>query len=398
MSRIWLIAEQQFRKEVLKRGFIIAVLSLPLFILLSVGMGFLFSNLDKTTTTVGYVDEVNLLVQPLPLSDDNELALVAFSTVGEARAALEADRIDAYLVLPADYEQTERANLVFFTPPPYSVTRYFQDWVRLNLLSEQSPALVERIMERPTISIESTSTGRVYPAGGPTFGMFVPLITAALFAFMIMIAGGSMMTSVVEEKENRTMEVVVTSVSPAQMMAGKILGVVAMAVLLLSVWVAVFFLAVWIAGSVMEIGWMQSIDVQWRDVGLLALVAMPTMLLLAAFTTMLGATLVDSQEAEQVGPLLFMCLFIPLYLIVPIAQDANGVLAQVLSFIPIAGLSTLALRSLFFVVPAWQYVAAAAVALSFALVLVWLAGRAYRASMLRYGQRLRLSEILRAHP
>jgi len=155
----------------------------------------------------------------------------------------------------------------------------------------------------------------------------------------------------------------------------------------------VFLVAIWISAHLLDIAWFQSIDVNWRDVGLLGLIMVPSFLVLAASMTLLGSTLVDSQEAQQVGPMMFIVLFLPLYLFFFIAQSPNGVLSLAFSLFPLTSVPTMAVRSGFMQIPTWQYLLSAAIALACAAVLIWLAGKAFRLSMLRYGQRLRWGEL-----
>jgi ABC-2 type transport system permease protein len=88
-----------------------------------------------------------------------------------------------------------------------------------------------------------------------------------------------------------------------------------------------------------------------------------------------------------------MLLFLPIYLLVPIAQAPNGPLALGFSFFPMTSVVTIALRNLFIEVPSWQVAVSAAVALASGIVMVWLASKAFRTSMLRYGQRLRWRDL-----
>lgn len=88
-------------------------------------------------------------------------------------------------------------------------------------------------------------------------------------------------------------------------------------------------------------------------------------------------------------------LFLPIYFLVPISANPNGPLALGLTFFPTTSIATVALRSLFVEVPTWQIAVSAAIALSTAIVLIWMAGKAFRLTMLRYGQRLRLAELFR---
>ena len=393
MSKVWLIAERQFKKEVLSRGFLIALLSLPLFIGFSVGMAFLAIHLEKNNATIGYVDQAGVLAPMPPTSESDELRFISYDSPEVARTALDANQIDAYYVLPADYGDTGQAELVFVEAPSGSANRTFADAVRLNLLAGQSAEVIQRLMDHPHLTVQATNLGKTFPAGGPNAGSIAPVAGAVLFAVLVLTVTTTMMVALVEEKDNRTMEVVVTSVSIQRMIAGKVLGIVAMAVVLFIFWSVVFLAAIWISANLLNIGWFQVIDVNWRDVGLLSLVMVPSFMAFSAFMILLGSTLVDSQEAEQVGPMMFMVLFLPIYLFFFIAQSPNGILSLAFSMFPLTSVPTMAVRSGFMQIPAWQYLLSAGIALASALVLIWLAGKAFRLSMLRYGQRLRWSEL-----
>ncbi|MBN1657169.1 MAG: ABC transporter permease, partial [Anaerolineae bacterium] len=212
--------------------------------------------------------------------------------------------------------------------------------------------------------------------------------------FLVITTFGYLGEAVVTEKENRTMEVVVTSVSVERLMAGKILGGLGIALLQLVVWIVCLVLIVVVGGTVLGVEWLQNIDPNWRDIGVVVVVALPAYLFLAALTTALGATLVEDQEIQQLGGLAFFLLFLPLYLLVPLSQEPNGTLALVFSFFPLTSVTTIALRCLLMEVPAWQVAVAAGIALASGVAMTWLAGKAFRASMLRYGQRVRLRELL----
>jgi ABC-2 type transport system permease protein len=104
--------------------------------------------------------------------------------------------------------------------------------------------------------------------------------------------------------------------------------------------------------------------------------------------------MVDNQEAQQLGGLSFVVLFLPVYLAVPLIQNPNGLLALAFSLFPPTAVVTIAMRSLLLEVPAWQIALAAGVALASGVGTVWLAGKTFRLSMLRYGQRLRPRDLL----
>jgi ABC-2 type transport system permease protein len=400
MSKMWLIAQRQFRQEVGKRSFLLVLFSMPLFLALTIGLGYLTSRLEEKSAALGYVDQAGLLVE-LAESKESQVHLVPFETPAGARAALEAGEIDAYYVLPADYADTHQAELVYFEPPDYSAMRHFQNVVRLNLMADQPPAVVERVLAGANVAVHATESNREFPAGGPGADQLVPLIAAAIFAFLVLTTSGYMMEVVVEEKENRTIEIVVSSVSTGQMIAGKIVGALGIALIQLAVWLAFLIGAVWLGSNVLEIDWLQNISPNWRDILMIVVVALPSYLCIAGLMTAVGSTLVESQEAQQIGPFFFILLLLPMYLLVPILQNPNSPLSLGLSFFPVTAVMTMAIRSMFTEIPAWQTAVSAVIALACGAVVVWLAGKAFRMSMLRYGQRLRWSELFarrRLHP
>jgi ABC-2 type transport system permease protein len=125
----------------------------------------------------------------------------------------------------------------------------------------------------------------------------------------------------------------------------------------------------------------------------LAIVGVPTFVTFAALMVALSATVAGAHEAQQFTGLFALPMWAPYWLAVVIIQDANGPLATGLSFFPLTALSTFSLRIVFTPVPFWQVAAIALVQVACAAGAIWLAARAFRLGMLRYGQRLRWREL-----
>jgi ABC-2 type transport system permease protein len=327
-------------------------------------------------------------------SEETDVRLVPFDTPQAARAGLEAEQVDAYYLLSADHAGTHQVELVYLKPPHPTATRHFQDVVRLNLMAGQPPAVAERALSGANLTVRATESKRDFPGGGPSADQLVPLVAAAIYSFLVLTTSGYMMQVVVEEKENRTIEIMVSSVSPAQMMTGKIAGALGIALMQLAVWLAFLAGAKWLGGTVLEIDWLQNVNPNWRDMLSIIVVALPSYLCIAALMTIVGTTLVGSQEAQQAGPLFFMLLFVPMYLLVPITKNLNGPLSLGLSLFPLTSVVTIAMRSVLAEIPGWQTALSAITALVSGTVMVWLAGKAFRMNMLRYGQRLKWRELL----
>lgn len=387
MSKVWLVAQQQFKNTVFKRSFVLAILALPFFLLFTIGIGVVAGRAQQKTVLLGYVDPGNFL-QVVP-PDSDTVHLQRFADAAAARAALDAETIHLYYVLPADYPQNRQVEMVFAGEPSTGAVYTFTEMVRSNLLAGQPDDVRTRILDGPSITVHALARNRSLPLDFPGVGVFLPMLAAMLFAFLVMTITATLLDALVSEKQNRTIEVVISSLSPSQMMAGKIIGVVGMSFLLLLSWIVMLALFAWFGATVLHWDWLRTLAVNWRDLGLLALVSLPAFLCIAAVMVMLGSTMVETQEAQQIGGFSFIFLFAPIYLLALFANAPSSPLALALSFFPPTAVMTFAIRSIFMSVPTWQFLAAIGIGLVLGIILMWLAGRVFRANMLRYGQGLR---------
>jgi ABC-2 type transport system permease protein len=393
MDKVVLIAQHHFLQEARKRSFILLMFALPLFLVATMSIGYLFSRLENRALTLGYVDPAGILADVAPEAiDEPNVRLIPFETAALASSALRDGEIDAYYVLPSTLS-ARNAQLIYVDPPRYSATRAFENLIRRSVLSDQPELLVDRAISGASITVHAVDRHRDFPSGNPGVGDFLPLIVAAVYAFLVLTTFGYLAEAVVVEKENRTIEVIVTSTSPGRMMTGKIVGGVFIALLQMVVWILCLVFAVWLGSSVLDISWLQDLNLHWRDAWMTVAVALPSYLLIAAITTAIGATMSDAHEVQQLGGFAFVILFLPLYLLVLIIQNPNGPIALAFSFFPLTSVTTIALRSLLMQVPTWQVLVASVLTLACGIFMVWVAGRAFQTSMLRYGRRTHFREL-----
>ncbi len=227
MSKIWHVALHEYRKHVFNRRFVFGLLSVPLVILLMVGLVFLIISMETNTTPIGYVDHSGLLTNPVPAPKpeppDQPVPIVAFQSEAEARSALDAGKIQAYYVLPADYLTSGALRVVHIGQVKAPASRQFYNFLGANLLKGTDPAVAARLVKGADVTVQSPDGSRSL-SGDNWFSFLVPMIAGIGFIIAMFTSGGYLMQAVVEEKENRTMEVIITSVSPNQFMAGKIIG------------------------------------------------------------------------------------------------------------------------------------------------------------------------------
>jgi ABC-2 type transport system permease protein len=215
----------------------------------------------------------------------------------------------------------------------------------------------------------------------------MPLFTTIAFLMLLLISSGYMMGAVSEEKESRTIEVLVTSISTEKLMAGKVLGIVATSLTLLLAWTVIMLAGILVAAQA-GVGWFSDLTLDSGSILASLAVAIPAYMLAAALMIAIGAMVTTTQEAQSVSAVFFILHLLPIYVGWIFANSPHHPLALLFSLLPFTALVTLGLRNLFTIVPTWQVAASVAVQTLCAVGGIWLAGRALRLGMLRYGQRL----------
>jgi ABC-2 type transport system permease protein len=398
MNKLWLVALYEYQRNALKKSFLFAMLAGPLIIAVSVGFGLLLESMEENDAPVGYVDHAGLLADPLPAPAGNgreQIELIAFATDDAAHAALERGAIQAFYVLAADYFETRKVELFYRDEPGRNATGQFGDFLRINLLRNQ-PAEIARRAALPwgSVTVRSLDGKRSVPRGGPTFGLIMPLLISGAFLGLLMMSSGYLMQAVVDEKENRTIEVLATSISPMQLIGGKVLGIVAVSLTILAAWTVITILGINIAAAAGST-WFQQRGLDWGAIMATVAVGIPTYVLAAALMTAIGATVTSGQEGQSTSAVFVMLHMVPVYLAWAIIAAPYGFVATLLSLLPFTALLTLSMRNLFAAVPPWQIAVSFFVQTLAAVGAVWLAGRAFRLGMLRYGQRLAWRRLFR---
>lgn len=398
MPRLWLVAANHYARQVFKKDFLASVLMVPIMVVLTLGLLYVLEMRDDRRP-VGYVDNAGILAKPLPPlwdESDKPVPITRFATVDVARTALESGDIQAYYVMPADYRQTGRVELIYASSPGAGAAD-FHSFVRYNLLGGEPDAETLRIVGGVAVSVRRPDGGREFPVSAglaDVMPIFAILFMALGFVMLIGLNPGQPMLAVAEEKENRTMEIMVTSISPGALVGGKVLAAIAVAATMIAGWLAFTGLAVLLGVRVLRIEWLQGIHLPLSTTLLPLGLYVPLYVMLAALMAGIGATVVEAREGQQLAAVFMIPMMIPFYVLELVLEHPDSLLTVLLSLFPLTSPTVLSMRAYSAPVPGWQ------IALSFALSIlcaagaVWLAGRAFRLGMLRYGQPLRWREVL----
>ncbi len=396
MNAFWQVASYEYKRNVLRRGFLIALLSVPLWILVSIGIGLVMAHMENDTTPIGYVDHSGVLAAALPAPQEEDspydpVPLVPFADENQARAALDAKEIRGYYVLPEDYLQGGAVKVVYRQKIREAGERQFKAFVRVNLLAAYPPEVAQRALagtEWETVMLDKSD---VQALKDTLVKILVPFITGVVLYVGLFIVSGYLMRAVVDEKENRTMEILATSISPEQMMTGKVVGILGVGMTQVVAWLLMGGVAfLFVRHSVPTL---PPLDVDWGLMGRILMVLTPAFLMVCGLMASIGATLSNASEGQQLTSLVTLPLMLPFVLLGTLISAPNSPISVGLSLFPLTAPMTMVLRLSFGTVPAWQLVLSVVILWICGLGSFWLAGRVLRLGMLQYGRRLRLGEI-----
>jgi ABC-2 type transport system permease protein len=396
MSKFWKVVQHEYTRHVLRRRFLFGLFSVPLMVVLMIGVVLLIALSQENGKPVGYVDLSGLLFQSVPLPQPGALQksvqFIPFSGEAQARQALDSGEIQAYFILEADYLKSGDARLVSFKDPSQGAQDQFRAFVRANLLASQPVDVARRLSQGDNLLVRSADGSRQL-GHGDWFNLLLPIFAGLAFMMAIFTTSGYLMQAVVEEKENRTMEVLVTSVSPLQLMAGKIIGLIGVGLTQFLGWIGFGVLGILVGRNFFS--WMRSASVSPAVLLGSFVILIPSFVMVAALMVAVGSTVTEAREGQQVSGLFTMPIVIPYWFVALIMQNPNGLVSQVLSFFPLTAPVTLTLRMAFTVIPLWQLGLNFLELVLAAVLAVWLASRAFRLGMLQYGHRLTLRQIVR---
>lgn len=394
MNKAWLVARHELSIHVRQRSFLFAAFGMPvLIIVLLVIISTLAVEAEGDTGrlgNVGYVDHAGVLAAALEQPE----TFVAYDSEDEARAALSVEAVGAYFVLPEDYLDRGRVQLYSMGEAPEALEDQITAFLVANLgASLDDSALVARLQDPVNMSIRALDSGRTLGEGAIFVLIFLPFIFVFVVVMATQISGGYLMSGVVEEKTNRIMEILITSITPFQLLVGKIVGLGLLGLVQVLVWVVI---AVGALTFGQNLEFLQGIAVPVDMIALGLLLFLMTFLLYSSFAAGVGVIVGSEQESRQVAGFFVFLMMIPFFLIVSFITDPNGPLPVAMTLIPFTAPVSILMRMGFSSVPAWQIVISLALLALTTLLVVWGSARIFRWGLLRTGNRPSLRELWRA--
>jgi len=413
MKNIILIAKREFFTQVKKKSFIILTLLTPLLIIVFGGVVSLMFQANETQMQISVIDKSGLFKDKLK-SDQN--IRYVFSSEETEKSLIKA------------LETTEEMNAVMIIPKKdiHELENSIEVLTNKNLSNEARKNIagnISEIIKAEKINALGISTAQIEDLNkgvnlhvvnilekekkqdsflvGVKSGLSMFLMYC-VFTF-IMMYGIRVMRSVLEEKNNRVVEILISSVKPFELMMGKILGVTGVALVQFGVWVVMIFASVMTLGS-SNIGMVSGVaEVQMVlsalsqiNYGLILFVFVIYFLLgylfYSAMYAAIGSAVDNETETQQFTLFAILPMMLGFYGSITIMNNPDGPMSFWLSMIPFTSPIAMLAR-IPFNVPVWELVLSIGILLVSTLGMVFIASKIYRVGILMYGNKVTLKEL-----
>lgn len=415
MSPLSLIIQREYYERVKRKSFIITTIVVPIVMIALMAAPALFMLLGKSESmAVVVVDNTGLIAQRLQSND--EISFVKSSLPVDSLKADENN--EAILIIGSNAVQNPSTGISLLTRSSVSmmtdsyITSQLKNAIEDIRLESYNIPDIKQIIESvnadvalSTIKIDADKETET----SSELSYVLSMVLDMLLYMFILIYGQMVMTSIIEEKNNRVLEIVVSSVKPFQLMLGKITGVGLVAITQILIWAALIGVGISIAMPLLTpetIGSdnsaeMMTIVSQFTDAGFLLTILVCTVLFFiggflfySSIYAAIGSAVSNVQDASQLSSIASLPVIIGIVASMAIMQDPNSTFAFWISIIPFT--SPMAMMSrLAYGVPFWEIALSVALLYVSFVFMIWLCGKIYRVGIFMYGKKPSLVEIIK---
>jgi ABC-2 type transport system permease protein len=341
----------------------------------------------------GYVD-FSGLIRSIPESVP-PTALQAFPDEAAAVKALEGDKIRLYYLIPENYIKTGEIVIVRPDFNPLSAqtgSNLIQQVLQVNLLGGDIHLAnqIKSPLDLQVILLE----GAPQPPQDNPLAFFLPFGITLFFYITILMSASLLLSSITKDKQNRMLEVLMVSLTPQQILSGKILGLGVVGLIQTAVWIGTGYVLLRLSGRSIQMPFeyqLQPNFIVWAFVFFVLGYA-----LYASLMASIGALASNLREASQLAFVLLLPMMIPLLTITVFMRYPNGVLATALSLFPLTAPVTMLTRLATVVVPPWQVILSLSLIIMTTYLILRLVARMFRAQVLLSGQPFNIQRLITA--
>jgi ABC-2 type transport system permease protein len=404
MHNVWLIAKREYTERIKTKAFIVATVLIPT---LMGGGIFGVAAIASKSKTMSHIAIVTTQLQPaqdlkheLENGDDTRMTVdIKAPTPGGQAAldkAMEDKQLDGYLTITQTSTSDGASHRPTFDFTPKSsadiatsgaIKGALHTVLTREYLADHgvSTADAKAVMEPVTVNIIEKGGHH----GNSTTSFYVAYVLFFLMYMVVLLYGMNVARSIIEEKTSRIFEVLLATIKPEELLAGKIIGVGAVGLTQVGIWMVAALLLAAQAGA------MSSVTISATQVIFFIIYFALGYALYSSVAAALGAMTNSEQELQQLNMFLMLPLFVCMGMLPVLITNPNSLLARIVSQIPFCAPLLMDFRISVSMPQPWE------IGLSIGLILVtiyavlWLSSRIYRVGILMYGKKPNLPEILR---
>lgn len=427
MNKILIIIQREFLKRVRTKGFIILTITMPFIMAALVFVPLWLSSIENDEQQkVAVIDPTGVYAKALKAS--KSFAFSAQPVITKEMRS-EDSPYDAVVAISGDLVKNNgKVTIYSHKEIPGNLLDYIQsklnETVQKQKLEATGIAGLDKIIDDVQRDVNMKTVKWSKEGDEQASSTYVAIIVGGIFTLLIYIFvityGGMVMQSVIEEKTNRIIELLVSSVKPFQLMMGKIIGVMLVGIAQMALWGVMLSIIMTVASVGFGVSQAQSIaagqpmpsptmnmsqdtqelltaivNLPYAEIGLMFIIMfVGGYLLYSSFFAATGASINEQEDANQfVVPITMITLF-GLYAAMYSIENTDGPLAFWASLFPLTSPIVMMIR-IPFGVPLWQELLSIALLYASAFLMIWIGGKIYRVGILMYGKKPSIKEIIK---
>ncbi|MDE6449974.1 MAG: ABC transporter permease [Muribaculaceae bacterium] len=428
-NKIWIIVRREYLERVKKKSFIITTILMPVLMLAMMCLPALLMNLNiSDARRIGVVDNSGIIAPQL-----NDTDLARYERIDVAPDSMYAHtEYDGFLIIASDIVDNPKGVNLYTRDASSmelenSLNNNISDIIEQERLKAIDKADVRDIMDsvKANVNISTFRLSESEEAAGTSsmISYAIGMIMSVVLYMFLLMYGQMVMTSIIEEKNNRVLELMVTSVKPTQLMMGKIIGVGLVAVTQLALWALLMvtlsasfiplFISPEIAGEIaayktgtldiatssVDIEGIQALSIMGNPTfiagifGYLLLFLVGGFLLYAAMYAAIGSSVDNIQDGSQLQSFVIIPLLIGFIVSTTIAANPTSSLAVWLSMIPFTSPMVMMTR-IPFGIPTWEIIVSLIILYASFVAIVWFAAKIYRVGIFMHGKKPTVRQLI----
>ena len=427
MNKILIIIQREFLKRVRTKGFIILTITMPFIMAALVFVPLWLSSIENDEQQkVAVIDPTGVYAKALKAS--KSFAFSAQPVITEEMRS-EDSPYDAVVAISGDLVKNNgKVTIYSHKEIPGNMLDYIQsklnETVQKQKLEATGIAGLDKIIDDVQRDVNMRTVKWSKEGDEQASSTYVAIIVGGIFTLLIYIFvityGGMVMQSVIEEKTNRIMELLVSSVKPFQLMMGKIIGVMLVGIAQMALWGVMLSIIMTVASVGFGVSQAPSIaagqpmpsptmnmsqdtqelltaivNLPYAEIGLMFIIMfVGGYLLYSSFFAATGASINEQEDANQFVVPITMITLCGLYAAMYSIENTDGPLAFWASLFPFTSPIVMMIR-IPFGVPLWQELLSIALLYASAFLMIWIGGKIYRVGILMYGKKPNIKEIIK---